>query len=314
MSGCASAHQPIELADNRIQPGEPEVSVGDPIGLSVNEELYRPRSTRPDPVKVVQTVAHAPAAGRLEDSDPELSLALTRAQAWPTPRNHRRVAEIYQGHGILDLAYDQLKLAERLAPRDAATHDSLARLWRTWGLQEFGLGAAYRAVTYAPASPQAHNTLGTLLQSLGQHAEARRAYGRALGLDPQATYVLNNLCYLSFVEQDFDAAAEMCQAALSADPTLTETHNNLALVYFATDRNALAWQELQAGGAVWTALYNLGIAHMARGEYLDAAAVFAAASEENPRWAAPRSRAKQAIARASSRPARPVASERARTW
>ena len=86
MSGCASAHQPIELADSLIQPGEPEVSVGDPIGLSVNEDLYRPRSTRPDPVEVVQTVVRAPAAGRLEDNDPELSLALTRAQAWPTPR------------------------------------------------------------------------------------------------------------------------------------------------------------------------------------------------------------------------------------
>ncbi len=101
MSGCASAHQPIELADSLIPPGEPELSMGDPIGLRVNEALYRPRSTRPDPVEVVQTVVHAPAAGRLEDNDPELSMALTRAQAWPTPRNRRRVAEIYQGHGIL---------------------------------------------------------------------------------------------------------------------------------------------------------------------------------------------------------------------
>ena len=131
----------------------PQVSVGEQF--SVNEELYGPRTSRPDPVDAISTLSRAPAAGSLEDSDPKLSMALILAEASPTPENHRRVAALYRGHGVLDMAHDHLELAVHLAPHDPATHDGLARLWRTLGLEEFGLGAAYRAVSYAPESPEA---------------------------------------------------------------------------------------------------------------------------------------------------------------
>lgn len=212
------------------------------------------------------------------------------------------MAQRYKGLGILDMAYDHLLVAERLAPDDAATQDGLARLWRSWGLEELGLGAAYRAVRYAPTSPQAHNTLGTMLQTLERLPESRQAYERGLELDPTAGYILNNLCYLSFVEGNFQSAIETCRAALRFDPTLAEAHTNLALVYYATRDDDLAWRELQSAGAEWTAMYNLGMAHMARGDHLDAAEAFAEASRANPHWAAPRHRATQALSRASDRP------------
>lgn len=266
------------------------------------EDAYAPKpATSIEDAKVADTPV-APIAGNVEDNDPLLMTAITQAKVFPTPENHRWVAELYQGHGILDQAYDHLEAAERLAPRDATTQDGLARLWAAWGLPDIGLGAAYRAVSYAPKSPQAWNTLGTLLQAVGWLSHARQAYEEGLALDENAPYMLNNLCYLSFVEEDFPAAIEACKAAIERDPTLVEAYNNLALVYFAVHEDELAEATLAASGARSTALYNLGIAHLARGDHVEAADVFTQASRAKPGWAAPRQRAHQALSHSSIRP------------
>ena len=171
--------------------GEPSIVIGE---ASTEHDTLLDPDRKPPPmaeVEVKRPPVNSILATRLEDADQELANALARAGARPTPEAHRRVAMLYQGHGILDMAYDHLLEAERLAPDDPATQDNLARLWRAWGLGSLGLGAAYRAVYLAPDSPQAWNTLGTLLQAVGYRVEARRAFERGLALDPLAAYVLN---------------------------------------------------------------------------------------------------------------------------
>lgn len=301
-SACA-ARQSSQLADTFLRGNEPEMSLGglpeklDPDDLYAGEPASADRDMKTDKLPTA-----VPLAGTIEDSDPYLMTALIQAEVDPSAEHHRRVAELYQSHGILDLAYDHLVAAVKLKPRDAASHDSLARLWRAWGLSGFGLGAAHRAVSYAPSSPQAWNTLGTLLQSVGWTAHAREAYETALELDESAAYALNNLCYLSFVEEDFPAAIEACTTAIKTDPGLVEAHNNLALVYLATNQDELAWDALAASGADSTALYNLGIAHLARGDHAEAAASFTRASRAKPSWAAARQRASQALSHSATRP------------
>ena len=68
----------------------------------------------------------------------------------------------------------------------------------------------------------------------------------------------------------------------------------LALIYFMQGHDDLAWQALQDTGEIWSAMFNLGVAHMARGKHRAAAAAFAATSQAQPNWAEPRYRAKQA--------------------
>ena len=121
-------------------------------------------------------------------------------------------------------------------------------------------------------------------------------------LAPMAAYVLNNMCYLDFRQGAFAQAIETCQAATCVDPSLSEAHNNLALAYFATGRDELAWKALQDAGPIWNATYNLGVAHMARGNHEAAAAAFAATSRVKPNWMAPRHRAEQAHARSLTGP------------
>ena len=178
----------------------------------------------------------------------------------------------------------------------------MARLWRAWDLASIGLGAAYRAVSLAPDSPEAHNTLGTLLQTVGEPEHAQREFERGLELDPTAAYILNNLCYLTMRRGNIEEAVALCQAALAIDPTLAEAGNNLAVLYFATGRDELAWSALRDVGPAATAMYNLGIAHLARGNHDAATAAFGASSKARPNWAEPRYRAKQARAQSTTSP------------
>lgn len=293
LAACA-ARQPTELTDSFVQTGESDVVIGEPD--DVNTDLYDPNATPPklEDLEVERPAVVTPAATRLEDSDPALSTALVVATSRPSPAAHRRVAELYQGHGVTDMAYDHLLAAERLAPDEAATQDSLARLWRSVGMGGLGLGSAYRAAYEAPDSPEAQNTLGTLLQAVGHREAARHAYERGLSLDPLAAYVLNNLCFLAYSQGAYEEAAEHCEAAVRADPSLEQAYNNLALVYFSTGQDELAWKALQNAGSIWTAMYNLGVIHMARGNHQAAAAAFGAVSRAKPNWAEPRRRAKQA--------------------
>src|SRR4029077_877550 len=98
--------------------------------------------------------------------------ALLLEKALPSAENHLRVAEEYRRLGILDASATHLGLAISVAPRLAAAHEALARIWRDWGFPERGLGAAYRATFYAPQAASAQNTLGTLLAALGQPDDA----------------------------------------------------------------------------------------------------------------------------------------------
>jgi tetratricopeptide (TPR) repeat protein len=138
--------------------------------------------------------------GTVEASDPRLRDSLARLGREPGSAAHREVAAAYRALGINDRAFDHLRAAVALDPRDAAAHDQLARLWRDWGLAQLGLDDARAAVKHAPESAAAHNTLGTLLEATGQFRDARRAYERALSLDADATYALTNLTRLPAIE------------------------------------------------------------------------------------------------------------------
>jgi Flp pilus assembly protein TadD len=167
----------------------------------------------------------------------------------------------------------------------------LAQIWRDWGYPDQGLGSAYRAVSYAPHSANAENTLGTILAALGRTDDARRAYERALIINPKAAWVLNNLCALERRAERFDVAAGRCASSIALNPDLKEAHNNLALTFAALGDLSRARAEFVAGGDEATASYNMGIVHLAEGQYVSAAEAFETAIRLRPTFTAAKKRA-----------------------
>ena len=219
---------------------------------------------------------------RIEAQDSRLSAALAALVAHPTAEAHRRVAAEYSRLHVFDYAFDHLKSALKLAPHDAAAFEGLARIWRDWGFPALALGEAYRAVYYAPRSAEVQNTLGTVLYAVGDLQEAERRFELARALDPDAAYVLSNLCYLSVMRGAAEQALDDCRRAVTLAPTVTAARNNLALAYAALGRQDLAEREFLAAGDRASGHFNIGVIHLAAGEYAQAAVAFSVACREQP--------------------------------
>ena len=227
----------------------------------------------------------------LETGDPALAADLLLLASAPSADRHRALAERYHRLGVLDAAYRHFNSALTLNPRDAATYEGLARVWRDWGLPELAVGDAHRATFYAPHSASAHNTYGTIMHALGRYADARSAYEFSTWLDPKAAYAVNNLCYLEFVSGRVDDAIDRCTAALRLDPSMPAARNNLALAFAAAGRMDLARTQFLAAGDLASGLYNTGLAYLASGDDRDALAAFDAASKARAAFAVSRERA-----------------------
>ena len=269
--------------------GNPLESVNPPASWTFAEFMAKARAAA--------TAARPPARAsitQMESADPRLAAALLAANAAPSSVALRQVAEEYQRLGIHDRAHDYLHKALALDPRDAATYDSLARLWRDGGFLDAALADAQRALYYAPKSAAAHNTLGTVFQALGRRDQARREYTRALELDPAAAYALNNLCYGWILDREPGKAVDACQSSLKLNPMLAAARNNLGLAYAARGDLDATRGAFERVGDPATALYNLGIVYMARREYADAVTAFAAAQRARPSFRMATTRAAQA--------------------
>jgi tetratricopeptide (TPR) repeat protein len=283
--GCAASRRGA-LADRFVKPGTSAVDLGGPAPQAKRAPDAGPKQAQP-PLGFSRP---ASLGLSVENSDKRLSAALLLETIRPSAENHLRVAEEYRRLGILDTSARHLDEALRLSPHFSAAHEGLARIWRDWGFPERGLGAAYRATVYAPRSPSAHNTLGTLFAALGQTDNARHAYERALALSPSA-WVLSNLCDLERQAGRLQTAVDRCRAALAIDPSLSAAHNNLALTLVAAGDPDGAGVEFLAAGDAAAGNYNIGLMHLADGDYRRAADAFETAIQLRPSFTAAKTRA-----------------------
>jgi tetratricopeptide (TPR) repeat protein len=254
-AGCAGRRF-INVTPDRTLPEGTASAAGAPAdSLSAYMGKFREMAAkaRPEDRPPVRTV---------EASDPALAAALLAATAQPSPEAYREVAQEYRRLHVYDRSFDYLTRALKLDPKDAMTHDGLARTWRDAGTPHLGLGDSYRAIYYAPKSAAARNTLGTLFQAMGRRAEARTQYETAARLDPVAGYAHNNLCYGWILEGDASRALQACRRALSLDPESPIAHNNAGLAYaLAGDMTAARESFAHAGRAA--AAYNSGVVNLA---------------------------------------------------
>jgi tetratricopeptide (TPR) repeat protein len=285
-AGCAERRF-VNVTPDRTSPEGTASPAGAPAdSLSTYMAKFREMAAtaRPEGRPPVRTV---------EASDPDLAAALLAATAQPSPETYRNVAEQYRRVRVYDKAQEYLSRALTFDPKDAMTHDALARTWRDSGFPHLGVGDSYRAIYYAPKSAAARNTLGTLFQAMGRRAEARTQYEFAARLDPVASYAHNNLCYGWILEGDSTRALPACRRALSLDPESPMTHNNAGLAYaLAGDMTAARESFAHAGRAA--AAYNSGVVNLATRNWDEASKDFLDALAADPSLRSAAMRARQA--------------------
>jgi Flp pilus assembly protein TadD len=229
----------------------------------------------------------------VESGDAALTAALWAVKSRPSAATHRAAAAEYIRLGIADMAHEQFTAAVKLDPRDAASWDGLARIWRDWGFPNLALPDATRAAYFAPASPIVHNTLGTVLQVLGRRSAARAAYEKALAVDATADYALTNLCYGWVLEGEARKATDACRQALRLNPQREAARNNLALAYEVDGNSPAALDVLSQSGDAARAAYNAGILQLAGRRYSEALKSFDKALSLRPPFAAAELMARQ---------------------
>jgi tetratricopeptide (TPR) repeat protein len=235
-----------------------------------------------------------PAFRTVEASDPALAAALLAATAAPSPETYRNAAQEYRRVQVYDQAQEYLTRALKLEPKDAMTHDALARVWRDAGFPNLGMGAAYRAIYYAPMSAAARNTLGTLFQAMGRRAEARAQYERAVKLDPLAAYAYNNLCYGWILDGEAGRAVETCRQALSLDASSPIALNNAGLAYALAGDMAASRESFEKSGGRAAAAFNSGVVNLAARNWDGASKDFLDAYGADPTLRSAAMRARQA--------------------
>jgi Tfp pilus assembly protein PilF len=296
VAGCA-ARQSSTVTDRFVRPaseGDAEVPELLPGWGEVADSLAASPTVEPPPDAEPRPKATDSLTIERDDDRLRAALASVDAESAPDPAGHRRVAAEYRRLRVYDRAYAHLSTAIDLDPSNADGYDARARVWRDWGQPELGLSDASRAVYFAPRSVAAHNTLATLLFALGLGEEAEARFEQALALDPDASYIRSNLCYVALMRGDPDRARARCDEALAQDPDLTVAHNNLALISAAEGRLGEARRLFLAGAGEAAAYFNMGMVHLARGEYAKAADEFDAAVGVSPDLSAARIRANDA--------------------
>lgn len=289
--GCAARQ--TAHSNRFIRAGEPSISYDLPGLSKVQANLELSQAQREE------IAAHSlrDSSGRtVETTNPEVLDALKIASLKPDAGNFHRVAVVYRRLGIIDKAFDYLTLAIGQQPRSARFLEERAQIWRDWNFPEFGLVDAHKAVFFAPRSASAHSTLGTILHAIGDLSSARVEFETAITLDADAAYALSNLCYLSVLQGDFARAQRECESALALEPDLAVARNNLALAFAAAGDLRRAREEFLRTGDSAAADFNIGVIHMAWGQYAEAADSFGNASNARPSFTAAATEARRARA------------------
>ncbi|MEE2873227.1 MAG: tetratricopeptide repeat protein, partial [Candidatus Latescibacterota bacterium] len=161
-----------------------------------------------------------------------------------SPEPFLNIAHIYRQEGRVDLALKTLEDAPPPMQKHAIIQNNLGHLYYGEGRVEDAVAAYQRAVAIDPNYILAFSNLGTAFRSLGRFGESEQAYRRALALDQNNSPTHTKLGSLLFVQGKYREAIGHYSIALERDPNAT-------------------------------AQFNLGLAHMAQGDFATARRVYA---------------------------------------
>ena len=161
-----------------------------------------------------------------------------------SPEPFLNIAHIYRQQGRVDLALKTLEDAPPPMQKHAILQNKLGHLYYGAGRVEDAVAAYQKAVAIDPNYILAFSNLGKAFRSLGRFGESEQAYRRALALDQNNSPTHTELGSLLYVQGKYREAIEHYSIVLERDPNATTQ-------------------------------FNLGLAHIAQGDFATARRVYA---------------------------------------
>jgi tetratricopeptide (TPR) repeat protein len=166
------------------------------------------------------------------------------------------------------------KLLE-VQPSSLVPYGALGQIFYAQGRLDDARREFERYAEKQPTAVGAHTLVAIILQMQNRIPEAQQRYERTLQINPRAAVAANNLAWL-YAEQNtnLDVALQLAQTAKAQMPESPEVDDTLGWVYYKRELPDLAIssfkKSLEKDPANPSYLYHLGLAHLKKGDKVQA--------------------------------------------
>ena len=204
--------------------------------------------------------------------DPNYALAYTeRSEAWTL------IGDLTgTGKETWPKAKSDAEKAVEIAPALAEAHAALGwvRFFTEWRFAE-GVAELRRAKELSPTNPIANDLLARVILYLGKFDEAEEQARQAVTLDPYSVSAQTNLARVLFMFGKLDQADEAARKGAELQPAAASSHRFQVLVALQRRDGEMALREAQLEPDPGYRLFELALAHFARGDRSKADAALA---------------------------------------
>lgn len=173
--------------------------------------------------------------------------------------------------------------------RNEVTYTQMGRVFRLTGKDEDALNVYMEALEICPENPELLTTVGLLFLKLGNNTKAFEYLGNSLTYDPKNAKTILAAGSIIQDNQDMDVALVKYRVAATQTPNSAQLWNNIGMCFFGKGKNVAAVACLKRAVYFtpfeWIISYNLGVVHLATGQYASAFHYFSTAINLQPTYA-----------------------------
>jgi Bardet-Biedl syndrome 4 protein len=173
--------------------------------------------------------------------------------------------------------------------RHEATYTQMGRVFRLMGKDDEALNIYMEALEICPENPELLTTVGLLFLKLGNNTKAFEYFGNSLTYDPKNAKTILAAGSIIQDNQDMDVALVKYRVAATQTPNSAQLWNNIGMCFFGKGKYVAAIACLKRAVYMspfeWIISYNLGVVHLASGQFASAFHFFSTAINLQPTYA-----------------------------
>ena len=173
--------------------------------------------------------------------------------------------------------------------RHEITYTQMGRVYRLMGKDDEALNIYMEALEICPENPELLTTVGLLFLKLGNNTKAFEYLGNSLTYDPKSAKTILAAGSIIQDNQDMDVALVKYRVAATQTPNSAQLWNNIGMCFFGKGKYVAAIACLKRAVYFtpfeWIISYNLGVVHLATGQYASAFHYFSTAINLQPTYA-----------------------------